>query len=115
MQVVQVFQAHQWQKNGDHPDDYRDSRLAREFEGAIVRYFRRPDVSGEDVCAFCSKTFHEHGWIDPAQNKNFEYVVCPGDWILTSELGIHVAVHDELFRKGYMRVENCAVYSQTPL
>src|SRR3990167_7118981 len=75
-----VIEATQWFKNGDHPEDYSENttafeggelrvftgaeRKAQEWEGAIVRYFRRPDEPGEKVCRHCSMTMHVHGWID---------------------------------------------------
>jgi hypothetical protein len=72
-----VIEATQWFKNGDHPGDYaKDSvglehgnpkvftgseRKERGWEGTVVRYFRRPDVSGEDSCKHCSQSMHMHG------------------------------------------------------
>lgn len=76
------FEASQWNKNGDHPDDYVDNVEGLEqgnfkvwtgeeaknlgWEGQVVRYFRHPDpkFSGETICPRCGKTFHEHGWIE---------------------------------------------------
>lgn len=81
----------QWFKNGDHPDDYAEGRVGMEdrpfwqeeakalgWEGGVVRYFRHPEVDGEAACPTCSKTFHEHGWIDSGGNGQR---VCPGDWV----------------------------------
>ena len=73
------IRAVQWFKNGDHPDDHPDGRDP-EWEGMAVRYFRRPDVSGKDVCAQCSQGMHDHGWIDTLEGG---HTVCPGDWIIT--------------------------------
>ena len=75
-----VVEATQWFKNGDHPLDYKepttgfengelrefsgDYRRGRGWEGSIVRYFRRPDVSGQETCRHCCSVMHIHGWID---------------------------------------------------
>lgn len=91
-----VVEATQWFKNGDHPEDYtkdhdgREGGLMRVFTGAerkangwegdVVRYYRRPDDSGERVCEHCGRTMHVHGWIDTIQGG---HTVCPGDWIIT--------------------------------
>lgn len=117
MQVIQVYQAHQWHKNGDHPDDYKNPRMYQsgdsieerpgswfkenKYEGEVVRYFRRPDVPGDQMCIVCNRVMNEHGWIDGSKNKGLEGPVCPGDWIMNSELGIYVPIHDALFKKGY--------------
>lgn len=87
-----VIDAVQWFKNGDHPKD--DCRIVNPplgiegerflSEGKIVRYFRRPDVSGEELCQHCKKTMHDHGWIDTFEGG---HIVCPGDWIITGIAG----------------------------
>jgi len=50
-----VIEATQWFKNGDHPDDGTDTFTSGEFvnercEGRVVRYFRHPNVDGEQLC-----------------------------------------------------------------
>lgn len=91
-----VVEASQWFKNGDHPHDYTDDRDFMEhgqftirpgaffkdhgWEGAIVRYYRHPQVNGEHLCEHCGVRMHEHGWIDTVQGG---HTVCPGDWIIT--------------------------------
>lgn len=67
--------AHQWFKNGDHPLDHADGRPV-DWEGAVVRYYRRPDVPGDTPCRKCGAAMHVHGWIDA-----IDHVVCPGDWL----------------------------------
>jgi len=90
------FEAHQWFKNGDHPQDYSEVHadfeggIMREFtaaeckakgwEGDVVRYFRHPEIPGNTICSICGKYMHEHGFIDLGPGG---YTVCPGDWILT--------------------------------
>lgn len=56
-----VIEATQWFKNGDHPLDYvydgpqavpdAEYRKRENWEGLIVRYFRRPEVTGNEKCA----------------------------------------------------------------
>jgi hypothetical protein len=85
-------EATQWFANGDHPGDrvgerLRDLLFAPEehvyytrLEGAVVRYYRHPDVPGTSECSKCGHTMHVHGWLDTGglgQN------VCPGDFIIT--------------------------------
>lgn len=69
-----VVEAHQWWKNGDHPDDGPADR-----EGKVVRYFRHPHVPGNHPCEYCGRIMHDHGWIDTVQGG---HTVCPGDWII---------------------------------
>ncbi len=94
----------QWFKNGDHPLDYAEGRegfengelvtfsaercKANEWEGAIVRYYRRPNVAGLVDCHLCGATMHEHGWLDDGGNGE---AVCPGDFIVTTD-GRHMVV-----------------------
>lgn len=49
-----------------------------------VGYYRRPEgaFSGENVCPYCEKPLHIHGWIDTIQGG---HVVCPGDWIIKDD------------------------------
>lgn len=69
-------EATQWFRNGDHPDDG-----PADSEGEVVRYFRRPEpeYGGKLVHDKCSRTWHDHGWIDTLEGG---HTVCPGDWII---------------------------------
>ncbi len=94
----------QWFKNGDHPLDYPEDREGFEngelvtfsaalcktngWEGAIVRYFRHPNIAGLTDCHLCGATMHEHGWLDDEGNGQ---IVCPGDFIVTTD-GRHTVV-----------------------
>ena len=94
----------QWFKNGDHPLDYAEDRegfengelvtfsaalcKAKEWEGAIVRYFRHPNIDELADCPLCGATMHEHGWLDEGGNGQ---AVCPGDFIVTTD-GRHAVV-----------------------
>ena len=102
-----VIQAHQWFKNGDHPDDgnetFADGEYAGEkYEGRVVRYFRRPDVPGTRQCSACGETFHVHGWIDTLEDG---HIVCPGDWIITGVAGERYPCKPHIFDKTYERTD----------
>jgi len=109
-----VVEAEQWFKNGDHSGDYAEDRdvlddghvqrisgdVARErgWEGSVVRYFRRPDVPGDQVCRHCGQTMHVHGWID---TKEGGHIVCPGDWIITGVQGERYPCKPDIFAATY--------------
>jgi hypothetical protein len=102
-----VIQAFQWFKNGDHPQDacyYIDDKSPDRFlsEGKVVRYFRRPDLSGETTCRHCGKTMHVHGWIDTLEGG---HTVCPGDWIITGVHGEYYPCKPDIFEATYEKVE----------
>lgn len=109
-----VVQAHQWHKNGDHPQDYEADKIGLEggelrtftgaerkangWEGSVVRYYRRPDVPGESLCEQCGKPHHVHGWIDTLEQG---HRVCPGDWIITGIAGERYPCKPDIFAKTY--------------
>ena len=102
-----VIEATQWLKNGDHPDDncdmfdYPDGKgnvFQRPGEGKVVRYFRRPDKPGADLCDHCMKTMHVHGWID---TKEGGHIVCPGDWVITGVQGEMYPCKPDIFEATY--------------
>ena len=98
-----VVEATQWFKNGDHPEDGKERFTEGEFkgellEGKVVRYFRRPDVSGSSLCSQCGKTFHDHGWIDTLEGG---HIVCPGDYIITGIKGEHYPCKPDIFEATY--------------
>lgn len=113
-----VVDASQWFKNGDHPDDYAEDRdgfqdgdlvtfsgdYAREheWEGKIVRYFRHPNIDGEQPCNHCHVRMHEHGWIDTLEGG---HNVCPGDWIITGVKGERYPCKPDIFAATYEVVE----------
>lgn len=84
----------QWNKNGDHPLDGVGETLVdpvtgepyTRLEGAVVRFFRHPDIAGDDICAECGQRFHDHGWIDSRMNG---HRVCPGDFIRVGADGFY--------------------------
>jgi hypothetical protein len=114
-----VIEATQWFKNGDHPLDYASDqtgfqngrlteipaahRKAHNWEGEVVRYFRRPDkaYAGERKCEKCGNIMHEHGWIDTLEGG---HIVCPGDWIITGVKGEHYPCKPDIFEATYEEV-----------
>lgn len=113
-----VVEAHQWFKNGDHPEDYAkevygfengelrtfSGRERRElsWEGDVVRYYRHPGMHGLSRCQHCDKTMHDHGWIDTLEGG---HVVCPGDWIIKGVVGEYYPCKPDIFTMTYERVE----------
>ena len=107
-----VIEATQWFKNGDHPQDdchmvTPDPNSTTQFapflsEGAIVRYYRRPDYVGERLCEKCGQAMHNHGWIDTLEGG---HIVCPGDWIITGVKGELYPCKPDIFEQTYGAVE----------
>jgi hypothetical protein len=101
-----VIDATQWFKNGDHPQDHCVTLRNAEgegflSEGKVVRYFRRPDVSGNSTCRHCGLMMQFHGWID---TKEGGHIVCPGDWIITGVVGEHYPCKPDIFAATYEAV-----------
>lgn len=109
-----VINAFVWSKNGDHPADYSEDshgfengelrvftgaeRKANEWEGAVVGYFRHPDIGGETACKHCGVRMHDHGWIDTLEGG---HIVCPGDWIITGVKGERYPCKPDVFALTY--------------
>ncbi len=99
-----VIDATQWFKNGDHPEDdretFKDPDTGTPFlgEGHVVRYYRNPDDEGERECAHCGKLMHWHGWIETLEGG---HNVCPGDWIITGVKGEHYPCKPDIFEQTY--------------
>jgi hypothetical protein len=109
-----VIEATQWFKNGDHPEDYAkdchgfengelrvftgEECRTNQWEGAVVRYFRHPQVKGTSLCEECGATMHVHGWID---TKEGGHRVCPGDWIITGVKNERYPCKPDIFEKTY--------------
>lgn len=101
-----IINAEQWLKNGDHPKDccyWIDDKSPDRYlsEGKIVRYFRRPDVSGKTICKHCDKAMDIHGWIDTLEGG---HVVCPGDWIIKGIKGEFYPCKPDIFEQTYEKV-----------
>ena len=102
-----VIEATQWFKNGDHPQDYSENVVAIDgtifqSEGLVVRYYRTPDIDGQESCEQCGNIMHNHGWIDASLGG---HIVCPGDWIITGVKGEHYPCSPEIFEMTYEKAE----------
>ena len=106
-----VIEATQGFKNGDHPLDYTEKydgsqspayRRRENWEGEVVRYYRRPDDDGERACEKCGQIMHKHGWIDTLEGG---HIVCPADWIITGIKGEHYPCKPDIFEATYEPVE----------
>lgn len=113
-----VIEAHQWFKNGDHPQDYSkdhdgfengvlkvftaEERKSNDWEGDIVRYYRNPEISGTQHCAQCGFTMHQHGWVDTLEGG---HIVCVGDYIITGIKDEHYPCKPNIFEATYELVE----------
>lgn len=93
-----VIQAHQWFKNGDHPEDG-----GPKTEGDVVRYFRHPNVAGKRKCKHCQMIMNRHGWIDTLEGG---HTVCPGDWIIKGVEGEFYPCKPDIFEKTYEAVND---------
>ncbi len=95
-----IVEATQWHKNGDHPEDRwsPEGVIPEDWEGRVVRYFRRPNVSGESTCRHCAVRMHDHGWIDTLEGG---HIVCPGDWIITGISGERYPCKPDIFHATY--------------
>ena len=112
-----VIEAHQWWKNGDHPDDYKNPirrpegsvevnyppsyQKEKDWEGQVVRRFRTPDSDGK-LCEKCTRSMNDHGWIDTLEGG---HIVCPGDWIITGVAGERYPCKPDIFEATYEKVE----------
>ena len=99
-----VIEAHQWIRNGDHPDDFSDRDNANgtpSREGMVVRYFRLPNGTDERVCEMCQKPMLNHGWINTLEGG---HRVCPGDWIITGVKDERYPCKPDIFEATYEAV-----------
>lgn len=98
--------ATRWWANGDHPGDRVgekdtdpiDGTTYQRIEGAVVQFYRHPQVPGTQECAHCGHTMHEHGWIDTLEGG---HIVCPSDWIVTGVDGERYPVKSQIFERTY--------------
>lgn len=113
-----VIEAHQWFKNGDHPDDYKDPvdgfedgelrefsqehQRSLDWEGQVVRRHRHPGERAGNHCSHCERLMHDHGWIDTMEGG---HIVCPGDWVITGVQGERYPCKPEIFEETYEPAE----------
>jgi len=109
-----VIEATQWFKNGDHPEDRwsPEGVIPEDWEGDIVRYYRTPEVDGQNKCPHCGNIMHDHGWIETLEGG---HIVCPGDWIITGVKGEHYPCKPDIFDMTYEPVEIAFEHRSYPL
>lgn len=95
--------AHQWFKNGDHPEDKCETitpmvEAPFQGEGKVVRYYRNPETPWDRECKSCNQLYRNHGWIDSGEQGR---TVCPGDWIITGANGIYYPYHPDYFSLAF--------------
>lgn len=111
-----VIEAHQWFKNGDHPDDNCGTFTGSDGkpfqgEGHVIRYYRTPECDGQDACKHCGSLMHDHGWIDGRQEDTvLDHNVCPGDWIITGVEGEYYPCKPDIFEATYEKVAKLGEY-----
>lgn len=97
-----VIEAHQWFKNGDHPQDFAERGRGGLTEGHVVRYYRHPKIDGQTMCSECNHVMHEHGWIDTLEGG---HIVCVGDWIITGIKGERYPCKPDIFEMTYEKAD----------
>ncbi len=102
-----VLEAHQWFENGDFKGEvtevFKDGTYVGEFyEGSVVRYFRHPNIPGENICPICQQSMHVHGWIDQGEDGT---TVCPGDYVVKLSPVEYIVHKPEEFFKLYHTVD----------
>ena len=99
--------AHQWRRNGDHPEDNclvitpvpgdGEPFLS---EGEVVRRYRSPKMDAEAMCEHCWNRMENHGWIDSRGGQ----IVCVGDYVITEDSENYHHRSAESFRFDYEMV-----------
>jgi len=101
-----VIKAEQWFKNGDHSEDqcefFDAGKGPFQGEGKVIRYYRTPDLNGQNHCKKCKNIMHLHGWIDTLEGG---HIVCPGDWIITGVKGEQYPCKPDIFEQTYEHVK----------
>lgn len=104
-----VVEASPWFRNGDHPEDNVGGPAVDPFtgetykriEGAVVKFFRNPDIPDDKPCEHCGVAMLNHGWIDTLEGG---HKVCPGDWIITGVQGERYPCKPDIFAETYDEV-----------
>jgi hypothetical protein len=96
---LRKIEATKWLKNGDHPKDKSKPYTSNPStvslsEGEVVRYFRHPEVPGEEKCFKCGKPMQDHGWIDQGGSG---ITVCPGSYVVTVGVDQYDVVEPDIF------------------
>lgn len=105
-----IVEAHQWLKNGDHPEDKSELIDANGHtflsEGDVVRRFNHPVIGGDTYCDYCNNQIKYHGWIDTLEGAG---TVCPGDYVIKGVRGEFYAIKEDIFNETYDVVDDGAV------
>lgn len=98
-----MIEAEPWTENGclswDECEVLNGSFIG---EGKCVRYFRHPDVPGDQSCRHCEVAMYFHGWVDTLEGG---HIVCPGDWIIKGIKGEFYPCKPDVFQATYEKVE----------
>ena len=83
--LTPLVEAHQWSRNGDHPEDRTINRINT---GRVVKRhpFYKPHVDQHTVCEICNSALGLHGELNPdiyIADLGSGTLVCPGDYIIT--------------------------------
>ena len=104
------FEAHQWFRNGDHPDDYKTMpqyydalEMRQRIECRVVRRYQSNRVDMKSSCDYCGLPFDKHGMV---YTLDGERMVCPSDWIVTGRNGIWYPINQKTFEQTYELVED---------
>ena len=100
-----IIEAHQWNKNGDHPKDEIERIIPGHgdgvpfySEGKVVRYYRNPQREDNTICKHCDNIMKIHGWIDTLEGW---HIVCPGDFVITGVKGEYYPCKPDIFELTY--------------
>ena len=81
------------------------SDIEDQIKGDVVRYYRTPQLDGQDKCKHCDKTMHHHGWIETLEGG---HIVCPGDFIITGVKNENYPCKPSMFKATYYTEEEYA-------
>ncbi len=82
-----VIEAHQWFKNGDHPEVLSKNKLFKHYLHA-----------SNHKCTQCNHIMDDHGWIDTPENK---LLVCSGDWVIKGSKSKFYPLSPDMFEQTY--------------
>lgn len=102
-----VIEAHQWFKNGDHPEDRCVPVYTWEYDymscGKVVERLEIKDtMKSVDKCKYCKSQMMDHGWIKTLEGG---HIVCPGDYIITGVKGERYPCKPDIFKQTYEKVD----------
>ena len=87
-----VFGAYQWKGHG-----------ADAMGSDPIRPYSLAYVDGDVRCQYCEQRKNDHGMIEEELG---DYLVCPGDFIVTSQVGESFPVHADIFPTLFVPLES---------